>query len=212
MKGNTPGYFISLEGCEGSGKTTQFNLLAEKLTNLNYDVKLTREPGGTEIGKKIRSILLDFQNANINSKSEILLYAADRAQDIQENIKPALQKGKIVLADRFAASNLVYQGYGRRGDLDMIQKINDWVVGEYYPDLTIILDIDVEIGLARARSISEVKDRLEEEKIEFHHRVREGYRKLAQKKEDQFILVDAECGKQELAQKIFSIIKEHLSL
>ena len=148
------GCLITFEGGEGSGKSTQIELLYKKLNKIGYEVVLTREPGGTKIGKKIRELLLNSDNKNMDFKTEILLYAADRAQDIKENIKPALKAGKIVLADRYVDSTIIYQGYGRQLDVDRIRKINEWVIRNFWPDLTIILDIEVEKGLKRAREIS----------------------------------------------------------
>ena len=187
----TDGFFITFEGIEGSGKTTQINLLADYLRNQGHKVIVSREPGGTELGKKIRKLLLDPRYDNMDYRTEILLYAADRAQHVKEKIKPALQEGKIVISDRFVDSNLAYQAAGRGLDYDMVYQINDWVINSCWPDLTFILDIDIKEGLKRARSLSKdsTGDRLEREVDEFHQRVRNAYLKMAQK--TRFALVDA---------------------
>ncbi|MFW6256811.1 MAG: dTMP kinase [Bacillota bacterium] len=204
------GFFVTFEGCEGAGKTTQLKLLEEKLKERGYKLEITREPGGSRIGNTIRKILLNPENKFLDSKAEILLYAADRAQDVQENIRPALEEGKIVLADRFVASNLAYQGYGRGMDLEMIVAINKWVIEDCQPDLTIILDVDVETGLKRARDYSGTEDRLEQEEIDFHRRVRAGYLKLAADENDRFVRVDANCGVEKLSKKIFALVEKRL--
>ena len=205
------GFFITLEGCEGAGKTTQVKLLSRKLTQAGFEVVCTREPGGSRTGKAIREILLNPQNTELDAKTEVLLYAADRAQDIKENIKPALEKGMIVLADRFMASNLAYQGYGRGLSLERIKRINKWVIGDSFPDLTIIIDIDVKKGLQRARNFSPEGDRLETEQIEFHKRVRKGFLQLLEEDDDQrFIRFDGELPSKKLSELIFAAVKERL--
>ncbi len=208
------GFFITIEGIEGSGKTTQVKLLYERLTGSGYDVTCTKEPGSTEIGQKIREILLDPGNNRMEARAEILLYAADRAQDVTEIIEPALNKGKIVLSDRYIDSNIAYQGFGRRLDLDMVRKVNEWVIRGYWPDLTIILDIEPEKGIARARSLSPDKcgDRLEQELIDFHHRVREAYRDMVEGDQagERFVFLDADLPSDDLHQKLFEIVKERL--
>ncbi len=203
------GYLISFEGGEGAGKSTQAKLLYDKLKSKGYKVVLTKEPGGTEIGNKIRKLLLDLDNKKMSAWTEILLYTADRAQDIVENIKPAYKDGKIVLVDRYIDSNIIYQGFGRKIDIDKIKKINKWVVKNIYPDLTILLDIEVDKGLKRARAISNSNDRLEEEIIEFHQSIRKGYLKLAQK-EDRVKKFNADQVPGELQQKIWETVKTSL--
>lgn len=203
------GYLISLEGGEGSGKSTQIKLLKNELENLGQEVVVTREPGGTKIGKEIRKILLDSSHNNMDSKAEALLYAADRAQDIKENIKPALEKGQIVLADRYVDSSIIYQGHGRELDVKKVKEINKWVLGEFWPDLTIILDIAIEKGLARAREISLESDRLEEEVTEFHQKIKKGFLSLAET-ESRCEIVDADESIPEVHSRIINIIKERL--
>ena len=204
------GYFITFEGIEGSGKTTQIKLLYKFLTEKGREVEYTREPGGTEIGRKIREILLDPRYDIMDYKTEILLYAADRAQDMKENIIPALKEGKIILSDRFVDSNLAYQAYGRGLDYKTVYSINNWVIDPYWPDLTFILDVDIKLGLMRARSISkdQAGDRLESEVDSFHQRVREGYLKMAE--EDRVVVVDADGEPENVHAQIKKIVSRRL--
>jgi dTMP kinase len=206
----TEGFFITFEGIEGSGKTTQINLLAEFLKNKGYDVLVSREPGGTPLGEKIRHLLLDPQYESMDYKTEILLYAADRAQHVKEKIKPAIEQGKIVISDRFADSNLAYQAAGRGLDYEMVYQINDWVIDSTWPDLTFILDIDIKEGLKRARALSldAAGDRLEREVDDFHQRVRDAYLKMAAA--ERFVLVDAGGSKEEVQEDIKKIIARRL--
>ncbi|SFL62819.1 thymidylate kinase [Halanaerobium salsuginis] len=206
------GFFITFEGIEGSGKTTQIELLANYLETAGYPILVTREPGGTMIGNKIRQILLDPQNEAMDYHTEILLYAADRAQHFQEKIKPALKEGKIVISDRFVDSNLAYQGVGRGLDYDFVYKINDWVIDSCWPDLTLLLDLDFRTGLKRARALSAdlTGDRVEREADAFHQKVRNAYLDLAAK-DDRFELVEAAGDKTEVHQKIKNIISRRLA-
>ena len=206
----TEGFFITFEGIEGSGKTTQINLLAEYLKNRGYDVLVSREPGGTPLGEKIRHLLLDPQYDSMDYRTEILLYAADRAQHVKEKIKPALKKGKIVISDRFADSNLAYQAAGRGLDYEIVYQINDWVIDSTWPDLTFILDVDIKEGLkrARAQSFDAEGDRLEREVDDFHQRVRDAYLKMAEKK--RFALVNAGESVEEVRKNIENIISRRL--
>lgn len=204
------GFFITFEGIEGSGKTTQINLLADYLQNMGYDVLVSREPGGTPLGEKIRQLLLDPQYDSMDYRTEILLYTADRAQHVKEKIKPALEEGKIVISDRFADSNLAYQAAGRGLDYEMVYQINDWVIDSTWPDLTFILDIDIKEGLKRARAVSLDKagDRLEREVDDFHQRVREAYLEMAEA--ERFALVDAGGTEEEVQKDIQKIISRRL--
>jgi len=206
----TEGFFITFEGIEGSGKTTQINLLAEYLKNRGYDVLVSREPGGTPLGEKIRHLLLDPQYDSMDYRTEILLYAADRAQHVKEKIKPALKKGKIVISDRFADSNLAYQAAGRGLDYEIVYQINDWVIDSTWPDLTFILDVDIKEGLkrARAQSFDAEGDRLEREVDDFHQRVRDAYLKMAEK--DRFALVNAGESIENVQKNIENIISRRL--
>lgn len=205
------GFFITFEGVEGSGKSTQINLLAEKLKKVGKEVVLTREPGGTNLGEKIRDLLLDPNNIDMDNRAEILLYAADRAQHVKKKIIPALKEGKIVLTDRYFDSNIAYQGYGRKLEMKMVRKINEWVIRDVWPDLTILLDIDAKIGLERARNLTSDKkgDRLEQEIITFYENVRNGYLDLA-KQEDRFVTINGEQKAEKINSDIFKIVKERL--
>ena len=205
------GFFITFEGVEGSGKSTQINLLAERLEENGKEVVLTREPGGTKLGEKIRDLLLDPDNIDIDDRAEILLYAADRAQHVKKKIIPALNEGKIVLADRYFDSNIAYQGYGRKLEMKMVRKINEWVIRDVWPDLTILLDIDPKLGLERARNLSSDKkgDRLEQEIITFYENVRQGYLDLAEE-ENRFVKINGKQKARQINSEIFQIVKERL--
>lgn len=204
------GYLITFEGGEGSGKSTQIKLLEEELQQYGYEVETTREPGGTEIGKKIRKLLLEPSYKNMDARTELLLYAADRVQDVEENIKPFLNEGKIVLADRYLDSTVAYQSYGRGLDRQRVEDINRWVIDNCVPDLTIILDIEVRKGLKRARSLTGNNgDRLERDVISFHQRLRRGFLEMA-KNDERFVVLDAADSQQSIKRQIFKIIKERL--
>jgi dTMP kinase len=183
--------FITLEGPEGSGKSTQIALLATYLEEQGYSVVTTREPGGTRIGDQIRNTLHDVENTEMEPPTEFLLYSASRAQLVREFIRPALEENKIVLCDRYADSSIAYQGYGRDLDLDDLLTITEFATGSLKPDLTFLLDIDVEDGLSRRISGAEEMNRLDLEAIAFHQRVRDGYHKLAAADPDRWVIIDA---------------------
>ena len=181
------GRFVSFEGIEGCGKTTQIALLSEYLKTHSIAHTITREPGGTAVGEGIRKVLLNSETIRLTAASELLLFYASRSQNIQEKIKPALERNEIVICDRYYHASMAYQGYGRGIPLDFIRKLTDLVCDPYRPDLTFLLDIEPEIGLARARarkhSRIENEDRFEAEDLEFYNRVREGYLELASEDE-----------------------------
>jgi dTMP kinase len=204
------GIFISFEGIEGSGKTKQSRLLYEYLRKSGYKVILTGEPGGTQIGLKIRDLLLSVENRKMTPVSELLLYNASRAQHIKEVILPALKKGFIVITDRFIDSTKAYQGYGRGIDLKLIEFLEKIVTEDIRPDLTLLLDLDVKIGLKRNRGINKT-DRLELEDVKFHKRVREGYLKIAAKKLERIKLIDATESIEEIHRKIIGIVMDFLN-
>lgn len=188
-------FFITFEGIEGCGKTTQIRRLATHLEARGYSLVLTREPGGCPIADQIRSILLDAANSAMKPMAELFLYAAARAQHIAEVIAPALAAEKIVLCDRFTDATLAYQGYGRELNRALIMELNRMATGGLRPDLTILLDCPVTVGLGRATArISgmegEKEERFERESLQFHERVREGYRQLASQESDRFIIID----------------------
>jgi len=205
---------ITLEGIEGSGKTTQINYIAEYLREIGHECVITKEPGGTEIGEKIRSILLDPGNKNIHPLTELLLYAADRVQHIKEFIGPMLEAGKIVICDRFHDSTTVYQGFTRGVDLGLIRQLNKLVLGGVGPDITFVLDLPPELGLERAwkqinsGSRSDMETRFEKEKLSFHENVRKGYLDLAKSEPDRFVLIDASVESADVREAIIGKLKE----
>lgn len=200
------GFFITFEGVEGSGKSTQMELLGRFLLERGFDILLTREPGGTEIGDKIRDILLDPENKGMDKMVEALLYAASRAQLVAEVIKPALEAGKVVICDRYFDSSVAYQVYGRGIPFEVIEAINKRAIENAKPDITFFLDISVEVGLERATVF--FADRIEKEDIEFHRRVRKGYLELAKKDTKRFIAIEALKESDEIHRRIIEKIKE----
>jgi dTMP kinase len=189
------GFFITFEGIEGCGKTTQLRLLKERLQAAGEKVTSTREPGGCPIADQMRAILLDAGNSAITPLSELLLYAAARAQHVQEVIVPALARGEIVLCDRFTDATVAYQGHGRGLDLKTIAELNRLATGALEPKLTLLIDCPVEIGLARALARIEAgsgarEERFELESVRFHERVRGGYLGLADAFPERFVVID----------------------
>lgn len=199
------GLFISFEGIEGTGKTTQAKLLAERLASEGRKVVLTHEPGGTSIGKKIREVLLLPEHDSMSHITELLLYNADRAQHLAEKVLPAIKRGEIVITDRYTDSTVAYQGYGRGIDLELLMSIDRIATGGFMPDLTILFDLDVEIGLGRNRGANKV-DRLELESIEFHKRVRDGFLKIAADEPERISLVDASRPPEAVRERVWEII------
>jgi dTMP kinase len=200
------GAFITFEGPDGSGKSTQIELLAHHLRLNGWDVLTTREPGGTPIGDQIRNVLHDVANTEMVSEAEILLYSASRAQLVGQVIRPALAQGAVVLSDRYADSTIAYQGYGRGLDLTMLRRITDFATGGLTPDLTIYLDLPVEQGLGRKRQALSQRsgewNRLDQEDVEFHRRVRQGYLELAAAEPERWLLVDARPSVAEIHRRI----------
>jgi dTMP kinase len=188
MSSSYPGIFITLEGPEGAGKSTQLKLISKQLEAVNYKHVVTRDPGGTALGRQIRRIVLSPEN-EIEKLAELLLYQADRAQNVAEVIKPALKEGLLVFCDRYTDSTLAYQGFGRGMSLELIEKLNEISTGGLKPELTLLFDIESEEGLARLHPGSQ--DRLEREALEFHKSVREGYKQLAQRDPQRWQIIDA---------------------
>jgi dTMP kinase len=187
------GKFIVFEGVEGAGKTTQIKATAQWLQSMDggsLPVVMTREPGGSEVGKSIRQLLLENTDLNVTNRTELLLYAADRAQHIEEVIRPQIDRGSIVLCDRFTDSTIAYQGYGRGIDRELIDRVNELATGGMESDLTLWLDLDVQIGLERV-SVRGQRDRMEQANLEFHQRVQQGYQDLATKYPDRIVRIDA---------------------
>jgi dTMP kinase len=193
--------FITLEGIEGSGKSTQIERFCVHLDSEGVDYVRTIEPGGTSIGNEIRKVLLSVEHSEMSSMTELLLYAASRAQHIAEVIRPALEKGLVVVCDRFSDSTLVYQGFGRGLDKDMIINLNNICTDGISPDLTFLLDVDVETGLRRNRSANKV-DRLELEAVEFHEKVRAGYLSIAEKENKRIRLIKSDGNIEDIAVEI----------
>lgn len=195
------GLFLTLEGPDGSGKTTQARLLLQRLQNCGRDVLLVREPGGTSIGETIRALLLDPGNTEMTVACEVLLYSAARAQLVVEQISPALIRGEVVISDRFWDSTLVYQGLAGGEDLEIIKKINLWATGNLIPQRTFLLDLAAEQGLLRVRGAKEEArpaggDRVEQKELNFHHRVRNGFLELAFREKERFCIIPAEDAPQ----------------
>lgn len=186
------GIFISVEGPDGSGKTTIIQMLKEKLEKEGYEIVATREPGGIEIAEQIRQVILDPENTAMDPRTEALLYAAARRQHLTEKVKPALEKGKIVLCDRFVDSSLAYQGYARGLGIDEVYTINQFAIESMMPKLTLYFDVAPEIGLERiSKNKGREVNRLDLEKLEFHQMVRQGYQLLAERFSDRIVTIDA---------------------
>lgn len=209
------GFFISLEGIEGCGKTTQLRLLADWLRGAGHEVLTTREPGGCPIADQIRAILLTPQSRALVPRAELLLYAAARAQHVDEVVKPALLGGKIVLCDRYTDATLAYQGGGRGLDQTLIAELNALASGGLSPQLTLLLDLPVELGLGRAthrnQSNADQEGRFEQESLEFHRRVQAAYRQLAKAEPERFCLVDASGSVAQVHERIVNGVKPILA-
>ena len=201
--------FITLEGPEGSGKSTQIKRLAKRLEDLGYPVITTREPGGTSIGDQIRHVLVRMENKELHPRTEILLFLAARAQLVEQLIKPALQDGKIILCDRYGDSTLAYQGYGHGLDLEKLRQMLDFATDHLKPDLTILLDLDVKMGLMRKKAEDEW-NRLDAYEVLFHERVREGYQKLACEEPERWRIVDASQGIDAVQDDLYRIVLDAL--
>lgn len=201
--------FIVFEGPDGSGKSTILKKVKESLVKDGYEIYDFREPGGTQISEKIRALILDNSNEEMTPRCEALLYAASRAQLLEEKIKPLLDKGAIVLCDRFVLSSLMYQGIGRNLGINQVKEINDFAIGEIRPDLTIFFNIDYKTAIDRKRKNFE-SDRLENEEDSFHKRIFDGYIYLAQKYKDQIVTIDATQSIDQVSEDCLSIIKNFL--
>ena len=217
QEGDRPQVFISFEGIEGCGKTTQVQRLASVLAERGIPHVVTREPGGTRVGRKIRRILLDPAHEEMEALTELLLYAADRAQHATQVIRPALAAGHWLICDRFADATTAYQGYGRGQDLGLLDSLHEVTTQNMWPQITLLLDCPGEIGLKRARqrlaaiAPQDREDRFELEVRSFHQRVREGYLKLAAEHAERFIVLDGTLSPERLHQQIVSLLDPHLS-
>lgn len=198
--------FITIEGCEGVGKTAQTKMLKEYCEKHNIDVLFTREPGGSRVAEKIRDIILDAGNAEICDKCEAFLYASSRVQHLHEIVIPALSSGKKVICDRFVDSSYVYQGVARGLGLQYVMELNSLAVGEYMPEYTVFLDLSPEKAFERKGGVDK-KDRLEVQGLEFHRKVYEGYCKIIATYPERFIVIDASGSREETHQKVVNALK-----
>jgi dTMP kinase len=203
--------FVTLEGPEGGGKTTQLQMLERWLREQGADVLTTREPGGTAIGDQIRQITMGLENRELVREAEVLLFSASRAQLVQEVIRPALERGQVVLCDRFYDSTFAYQGYGQQLPLEWLRRVTEFATGGLKPDLTLLLDIDVGAGLERRRSASangEEWNRLDDQSLAFHRRVAEGYCALAAEEPDRWRVVNADRDPWEVQEELRRHVEE----
>ena len=207
--------FVTFEGVEGSGKSTQMTRLCAALEAAGRTVCLTRQPGGCALGQTLRGILLSQKTAGLDDRAELFLYLADRAQHVAEVIRPALAAGQVVVCDRYTDSTVAYQGYGRGLDTTLLQNLNAVAAG-VVPDLTVLLDLDPAIGLTRATSrnaaagTAEAEGRFEAERLEFHERVRAGYRALAAAEPTRFAVIDAAPGPDAVAEAVWGVVAKKL--
>ena len=204
--------FISFEGIDFSGKSTQIQLLKNKLIDKGQEVLILREPGGTQISELIRKILLDKNNLSMTSTTEMLLYSAARNQVLNEKILPALESGTFVIADRYVDSTTAYQGYGRQIPMDLIQQINHVATNDFLPSLTLFLDLPITKMANRRENLNNDMDRLESAGIEFFNRVREGYLKIADKNNNRFYVIDADKNINIIANDIWELVQSKSDL
>jgi dTMP kinase len=212
------GLFLTFEGIDGSGKTTQMHTLAERLSSEGYDVLSTVEPGGTDVGAQIRRVLLDAANQELSANAELLLYFASRAQNVDEVIVPAIEAGKIVICDRFTDSTMVYQGFARGLGEQVVAELDRIACRGLKPDLTIYIDIDLETSLGRARARNReiegeqaVETRMDEQPAEFYRKVREGYRTLAAREPERFRVIDGRSEVEAIAAEIWEAVRPVVS-
>lgn len=203
--------FITLEGPEGSGKTTAVEFAVNRLIEMGYEIVRTREPGGTPIAEQIRNVILDKENTKMDPRTEALLYAASRRQHLVEKVWPAIKEGKIVICDRFLDSSLAYQGGARGLGIEEILNVNLFATENQWPDLTLLFDIDPTIGLARiASNANREVNRLDLEKLDFHNRVRNTFLELSKRYPDRYIVIDASKPKEEVANATLNAILSRL--
>ena len=201
------GKFITFEGCDGCGKSTQLRLFEEYLTNAGIPHIFTREPGGGKISEAIREILLNGKNSEMTDECEALLYAASRVQHLHDRVEPALAQGKLVICDRYVDSSLAYQAYARGLGVDFITKINAYALEQYLPDLTVFIDLTPQEAFLRKHGADE-NDRLEQAGTAFHERVYEGYQKIAKENPERFVCVNGRQSPQEVFEEVLRILKE----
>ena len=199
--------FITIEGPEGSGKTTAVDTAVKELEKMGYQIVRTREPGGTPIAEQIRNVILDKNNTAMDQRTEALLYAASRRQHLVEKVWPALKEGKIVICDRYLDSSLAYQGGARGLGVDNILQVNSFATEGTFPDLTLLFDIDPQLGLARiAANANREVNRLDLEKIDFHNKVRNTFLELAKRYPERFVVIDASQNREEVAKKTLEVM------
>lgn len=204
--------FITFEGSEGSGKSTQIQLLAEFLRERGIKVTTTREPGGTRIGEQVRACLHDVSNKEMTAPAEVLLYSASRSQLVEQIIRPALAKDHVVLSDRYADSTIAYQGFGRNLDLDTLFRITQFATGGLIPDLTLFLDVDIRNGLERRSSGGGEMNRMDLQAIAFYEKVRDGYLQLASKESERWKIIDANRSVNLIQKGVREVVLERLDL
>jgi len=208
---NTTGFFITIEGPEGAGKTTVMQDVFEQLQSEGYDLISTREPGGIRISERIREIILDNEFTEMDGRTEALLYAAARRQHLVEKIEPAMAQGKIVLCDRFVDASLAYQGYARGLGIDEVLSINEFAIGKLMPNLTLYFDVDPEIGLKRiAQNDNRELNRLDVESLSFHQAVREGYQEVVERYPNRIHVIDASQSQEEVTKYVLNVLKKTL--
>ena len=204
--------FITFEGPDGSGKTTQIRRLIPVLQEKGFDIVHTREPGGTDIGDQIRSIIMNMKNKSMHPRAEILLFCASRAQLVEELVRPSLSEGKLVLCDRYADSTMAYQGYGHGLDRDVLSQLLHFATGGLKPDLTLRFDISAEAGLRRRLTNHEEWNRMDDYALQFHERVRSGYLAMAAAEPERWAVIDADRTPDEIHREVVSVIIEKLSV
>ena len=202
--------FITLEGPEGSGKTSHIPYLVEYLGGKGYIVFPTREPGGTSIGEQIRDVIHDLKNVEMHPRTETLLYQAARAQIVEQVIKPRLEAGEIVISDRYYDSTIAYQGYGHEQDLEQVRALVKYATGGLVPDLTVLLDVDVEIGLGRKKKNGAEWNRMDAHEVAFYERVRAGYLEMVKQEPSRWVVVDTEREWQSVQAELRRVIEEWL--
>ena len=203
--------FITFEGPDGSGKTTQLKLLASALREQGVDVVTTREPGGTEIGDQIRAVIMNMKNKAMDPRTELLLFNASRAQLVEELIRPSLAAGKVILCDRYADSTMAYQGYGHGLDKDELRRLLNFATGGLKPDLTLLFDISAEAGLKRRLSNHDEWNRMDDYALQFHERVRGGFLELAAADPERWVVIDADRDPGVIHAEVLDIVKRKLS-
>lgn len=204
------GMFITVEGPDGSGKTTQLQLLVRSLTEKGYEVVVTREPGGTKVGNSIREVLLSPEHDEMTPRVEMILYAASRAQNIDQVIRPALKRGAIVVCDRFVDASIAYQGYGLQYDLNQILSLNEWATAGIKPDLTFLFDLTPDQASRRMKDRGQL-DRIESRDESFHQRVYDGFKKILEQHPDRMVRIDANATIEMIQDEVLDITLERLN-